>query len=165
MKEARRAQGAQNSRGSAGLVRRIIRDADIECFAAAHNVVERSHRLLKWCLRVGTVRIKDVHIVEAHPDQALVETGDQIFPRTPLTVGTGPHVVACFGRDNHFVAISSEIGIKNESEGSFSGALRRAVIVCQIKVGDAEVEGTPEDRLTVGYRVSGAKILPKAERY
>src|SRR5258708_24478026 len=143
MKEAGCAQGSQDSRGFTGLLRRIIRDADIECFAAAHNVVERSHRLLKWCLRVGTVRIKDVHIVEAHPDQALVKTGDQIFPRTPLTVGTGPHVVACFGRDNHFVAISSVIGIKNENEGSFISALRTAVVVCEIKMGYAAIEGTP----------------------
>ena len=151
--------------GFASLLRRIIRDADIECFAAADNVVERSHRLLKRRLRVGAVRIKDVHIIKAHPDQALVETGYQIFPRTPLTVGTGPHVVACFRRDNHFVTITSEIGIKNESEGSLSGALRRAVIVCQIKMGDAEVEGTPEDRAAVGYRVSVAEVLPKAQRY
>ena len=38
------------------------------------------------------------------------------------------HVVAGFRRDNHFVAVSSEIRIENQSEGSFGGTLRRASI-------------------------------------
>ena len=63
----------------------------VQRFPLADDVVERPHRLLKGCFRIGPVAVKDVDVLKAHPLQALVQAGDQVLARAQIPVGTRPH--------------------------------------------------------------------------
>ncbi len=104
-------------------------------------MVKRAAGLLERGLRVEAVRIEDIDIVETHALQALVAGGDQIFAAAPLAIGTRPHVVACLGGDDQLVAVWFEVLAEQLAEGSFGGAVGRAVIVGEVEMGDAEIEG------------------------
>jgi len=110
------------------------------------------------------VRIEDVDIVELHPLQALVEAGDQVFAAAPFAIGAGPHPVAGLGRDDELVAIAGEILLEDFAESGLGRAGRRAVVVGEVEMGDAEIEGGAADITHVGARAGLAEILPEAER-
>ena len=61
-------------------LQRPAADAHVECFSAAHDVDEGLERFLERCLRVVAVAVEQVHIVEVHALQALVEAGHEVFP-------------------------------------------------------------------------------------
>ncbi len=63
--------------------------------------------------------IEDIDVIQTHALQALVEAGDQIFARSPLAVGPGPHVVSGLGGDDEFVAITAQIVLQNLAERFF----------------------------------------------
>ena len=48
--------------------------------------------------------VENVHVIQAHAFEALVEAGDQVFARAPIPIGTVPHVVARLGRNDQFIA-------------------------------------------------------------
>ena len=50
-------------------VRALVIDGSVQC----------AHRLLQRRLRIEAVGVEDVHVVQAHPEQALVETGEQVL--------------------------------------------------------------------------------------
>jgi hypothetical protein len=108
--------------------------------------------------------VKDIHVVELQALERLFEGGEQVFARTPFAVGTGPHVVAGLGRDYEFIAVGGEIGAENLAEICFRRTGRRAVIVGQIEVGDAEIKGAPHNGLTIFVSIDVAEVMPKAER-
>ncbi len=87
------------------------------------------------------MRVEDVDVLEAHALQALVEAGQQILARSPVAIRAGPHIVAGLGADDQFVAIGLEIEAQNLAEVAFRASRRRAVVVGQVEVGDAQVEG------------------------
>ena len=150
---------------SRGALRIVGGDADIERLALAHGGVERAHRLLERRLRIDAVRIEDVDIVEPHALQALVEAGEQIFAAAPFAIGARPHVVAGLGRDDQLVAIAREIGRAGLAESLLGRAGRRAVIVGEIEMGDAEIEGrAAHRRACVSKRRVAAEIVPEPER-
>ena len=131
----------QDRRRLVGALRRIGRDADIERLALAHRRVERAHGLLQRRVGIEAVRIEDVDIVEPHALEALVEAGEQVLAAAPLAIGARPHVVAGLGRDHHLVAMVAEIGLQDGAEQRLGRARRRAVIVGEVEMGDAHVEG------------------------
>ena len=61
-------------------LQRPAANAHVECFSAAHDVDESLERFLERCLRVVAVTVEQVHIVEVHALQALVEAGHEVFP-------------------------------------------------------------------------------------
>ena len=164
MDDAGRAEVLEDRGGLAGALRIVGRDADIKRLARAHDLVQRAAGLLKRRVGVETVGIEDIDVVQPHALQALVAGSDQIFAAAPFTVRTGPHVVTRLGRDNHLVAIASEIRLQNFSEGGFGAAGRRAVIVREIEMGDAEIESATAYGLFGLVRRVVAEIVPEPER-
>ncbi len=79
------------------LLRRVLRDADVQRLSLPHGGVERAHRLLQRRLRIGPVRIEDVEVVEPHALKRLVTACNEILLGAPLAVGTGPHAIAGLG--------------------------------------------------------------------
>ena len=144
-----------------GLHRVVAGNPGVERLAGAHRVIERGHGLLKRRLRVRPVGVKNVHVIELHPLQALVQAGQQILARAPIAVRPGPHVVAGLGADHEFVAVGAEIAVHDAPEILLGGAGRRTVIVRQVEVGDAEVEGAPEQGPAILEGVHAAEIVPK----
>src|SRR5436305_11161043 len=57
-----------------------------------------------------------------------------------------------------------EIGVQNFSKRFLGRAGRRAVVVGEIEVGDAEIERAKDERAAVGKVVYASEIVPEAER-
>src|SRR5437667_9709207 len=150
--------------GLARAVGRIRRDAGIQRLALAHRGVERAHGLLEWGLGGEAVRIKDVYVLQAHALQALVEARQQVLARAPNTVRAWPHVVTGLGRDHELIAEAGQVGLEDLAEVLLGRAVRRAVVVGQVELGDPEVECPADDRALALQRDVAAKVLPQAER-
>ena len=107
--------------------------------------------------------VEEVDIVELHALERLVERGHEVLARAPVAVGAGPHVVAGLGGDEHFVAVGLEVFLHEPAEGQFGGTVWGAVVVGQVEVGDAVVEGIAHDFAATGEIVFGTKVMPHAQ--
>lgn len=94
----------------------------------------------------------------------LVEAGQHVFAAAPsLSVGAGPHIPARFAGDDQFVPVGPEITPQMLAEIRFSAAIRRALIVGQVKVGDSQVKGCAQ-HLALGLHGGGvAEVMPQAQ--
>ena len=155
---------SQNARGLLGLFGTVVGDADIQGLPLADSGVERAHRLLERSVGVGAVAVENVHVVEPHALERGVEAGEQIFARAPLAVGTGPHIVARLGGDDEFVAVGMKVLLEEQAEGILGGTGRRTVIVGEVEVRDAHVEGAAGDGAAVLDVVAPAEVVPPTER-
>ena len=88
-----------------------------------------------------------------------VQAGKQILARAPFAVGTGPHVVARLGGDDQFVAIGMEILLEQCAEVFFGRAGRRTVVVGEVEVRDAEIEGAAGNGASVLENVAAPPKL------
>ena len=143
---------------------RVRRDADVERLALADCRVERSHRLLEGGPRIEPVGVEDVHVVDPHPREALVQAGKEVLPRAQVAIRSRPHVVAGLGRDHELVAVWAQVGRQDPSEVLLGRAIWRPVVVREIEVGDPAVECPPDDRPLCRERPILAEVLPEAER-
>ena len=64
---------------------------------------------LEWGIRVVAMTVEEIHIVQIHALETLVEARHQILARAPIAVRTFPHIISRLGRDEEFVAIRLEI--------------------------------------------------------
>ena len=130
----------------------------------ADGGVERAHRLLERRLGIEAVRVEDVDVVEPHPRERLVERCEQVLARAPLAVRPGPHVVAGLRRDHELVAVRAQVVAQHAAERLLGRAVRRAVVVREVEMGDAEVERAAEDRAARLERAVAAEVVPEPER-
>ena len=110
------------------------------------------------------VGIEDVDVIEFHAAQALVEARCEVFARSPVAVGSRPHVVTRFGRDEHFVAVGAERAFHQTAEILLGRAVRRPVVVRKVEMGDSAVEGVMGHPLHVGEGLPAAEIVPHTQR-
>ncbi len=109
--------------------------------------------------------IEDIDIGEPHALQALIEAGQQIFTRAPIPIRPGPHIPACFGRDDEFVAVGKEVFLQDLTESFFRRSIRRAVIISEIEMCDAEIEGTAYHGARVFKVVDTTEVMPQPKRH
>ena len=122
------------------------------------------HGLLDRRLGVEAVAVEDVDVVQAEPGQRLVERGQDVLARpAALAVGTGPHVVAGLGGDHQLVAEPGEVLGEEAAEVLLRAAVRRAVVVRQVEVRHAPVEGPAQDRPLGLLGAVGAEVLPEPQ--
>ncbi|MPN20718.1 hypothetical protein SDC9_168097 [bioreactor metagenome] len=117
MDEARGAQLTQHLDGAAGFFGFVVGNAHIERTSAAHNKIQRLHGLFQRSFRVWAVMVENIHILQPHTFEALVQTGDQIFARTPITVRPLPHGVTGFGRNDHLVPVRAKVFLHDHAKG------------------------------------------------
>jgi hypothetical protein len=108
--------------------------------------------------------VEDVDIGETHAFQALVEAGEHVLAGTEIPVGAGPHVPSGFGGDDKFIAVGTKIFFENLAKGFFGGSVGRAIVVGEIEVSDAEVEGAAEHGASVFEIIVATEVVPEAER-
>lgn len=161
--QAGRAKVAQDLGGAGGVGGAIVGEANIKSFTAAYSVREGAHGFFEGRVGVGAVGVENVDVVESHAAQRLVEGGEEVFAGAPITVGAWPHGVAGFGGDDEFVAVGGEIEAEEFAEIFFRGTGRWAVVVGEIKMGDAEIEGAADDGATRGENIDVAEIVPEPE--
>jgi hypothetical protein len=94
----------------------------------------------------------------------LVERRQQVFARTPFAVWTGPHVITRLGGNDQFVAPLAKVFAHNAAESFLRRAVRRTVVVRQIKMRDAQIKRATNYRAGVLKRILRAEIMPEAER-
>ena len=159
-----RAHRPQDLDGLAGARAGVRRDADVERLALPHQGVERPERLLERRGLVEPVAVEDVDVVQAHPLQGLLARGDEVLPRpAALAVGAGPHVVAGLARDDQLVAVGPEVAREGGAEVALGRAVGRAVVVREVEVRHAAVEGPAQGRLLALERHVVAEVVPEAE--
>ena len=143
----------------------IAREAHVERLALLNRARQRTHRLLERGLGVHAVVVEDVHVVEPHALEALVERGQQVLAAAVVPVGSGPHVVASLGGDEQFVTIGAQVVTQELAHVALRLAIVRAVVVGQVEVRDAVVEGRKGDagHLLVGRDV--AEVVPHAQAH
>ena len=142
----------------------IVRNAHVERLALAHGAGERAHGLFQRRFRVGAVAVKNIHVIQPHALERLVEAGQHILARAPFAIRTGPHIVAGLGGDDEFIAVGGEILPQQPAKGFLGRTGRRAVVVGQVEMRDAVVEGIPGDGAAVLEHVQAAEVVPPAQR-
>ena len=114
--------------------------------------------------RVIAVRIEDIDVIEVEALQALVEAGEQRLARaTTATVRAGPHIPARLGGDDQLVAVGGEILFQHAAEIDFRRAGRRAVIIGEIEMGNAQIESLEENGTLRIKRRRITEIVPQAK--
>src|SRR5699024_11924952 len=113
-------------------------------------------------LRVLAMVVEDVDVVQAQPGQGLIERAQQVLPRAAVPEGAVPHAVPGLGGDHQLVAVVAEVLLEDAAQMRLGAARGRAVVVRQIEVVHAEVEGAADDRAQ-GQRVTVLpEVLPEA---
>ena len=76
----------------------------------------------------------------------------------------GPHVVAGLRRDDELVAVGTQVVTEDAAEVLLRRSVRRAVVVCEVEMGDAEIEGATHDLAARLERADAPEVLPQPER-
>lgn len=109
------------------------------------------------------VGVKDIDVGDAEAAEGLVEGCEKVFAGAAVAVGAVPHLVAGFGGDDEFVAVAGEVFGEDASDVFFGGAGWRAVVIGEVEVGDAAVEGTADHFAGFLVVVDVAEVVPAAE--
>ena len=109
------------------------------------------------------VVVEDVHIIQAQAFQRLVEAGEQVRAAAEVAIGACPHFIAGLGGDDEFVAVMFEILGEQQSAVLLGLAGLGAVVVGQVEVGDAVVEGGEDQGLHLVEWRDVAEVVPEAE--
>ena len=108
--------------------------------------------------------VENVHIVQPHAAQALIQAGNQVLAAAPVAVGACPHFITSLGRDDQLVAVDAQIVPQDFAKVFLGGAGLRAVVVGQIKVSDAVVERGAAERTHILVGGGIAEIVPQPQR-
>ena len=161
--QQRNAEVGQDFRGSKGACRPVGGNADIQRLALGNGGGQRTHGFFNRRIRVRSVVVEDVDIVQAKPLEALVQAGQHVLARPEIPVGAWPHIPPRLGRDDQFVSIPGKILAQDTSGVDFSRPERWTVIVREIEVGDSQVEGRVHDLSLRGQRFVVAEVMPEPQ--
>ena len=109
--------------------------------------------------------IEQIHVINLHTFQTLVERGHQILAAAPIAIRAGPHVIAGFRRDEQFVAIGPEVLVHQSSHRLLGRTIDRTIVVSQVEMRDAVVEGIMGNLPASLIWIHAAEIMPKAETH
>jgi len=110
------------------------------------------------------VGVEDIHILQTHALEALVEAAEQVLPAAPLSIGAIPHVVASLGGDDQLVAVGGKVLGEILAKVQFSRPRGGTVVVGQVEVGDPQIEGGVQHLARRRKRIAIAKVVPEAQR-
>ena len=108
--------------------------------------------------------IEDIHIVDPQPAQGLVQAGQQILAAAEVAIGPGPHFISGLGGDDHLIPVGQEVFLQDAAKVDFCAAGLRAIVVGQVKVGNAQVKGSAADFLHIVIAACIPEIMPQAQR-
>lgn len=108
--------------------------------------------------------VENIYIIQLHPQQALIETGKQILAASPVSVGARPHLISGFCTDKKLVPVGMQLLLQNPAEIAFRASGSRAVIVGQVKMRNAVIEGREDKALHIFKIGRISKIVPQSKR-
>src|SRR5665213_2947501 len=106
-----------------------------------------------------------VDVVETEALQALVKAGEEVLGRAKVAIRAGPHVPAGLGGDDQLVAKAPEVVVEDPGEVALGAPVWRPVVVRQVEVGDAQVEGSAHNGTLGVERPVVAEVLPQPKRH
>ena len=149
--------------GSSGLFGIVIGDAHIQRLAAADDLVQCTHGFLNGGIRIRAVMVKNVHMIQMHPLQRLLQTGDQIFAAAVVAIGPGPHIVTGLGGNHQLMAVGVPVPIHVDAEITLCLSVGRPIIICQVKMGNAKVKALAKDALLGGKGCDVSEVVPQSQ--
>ena len=142
----------------------VRRDTDVQRLALLHGGGQGAGGLFQGRVGVETVRVENIHIIDAKALQALVQARQYVFTRTAtLAVRTGPHVPTGFAGNDQFVAVVLEVFTQQPAEVDLGAAVRRAVVVGQVEVVDTQVERRAQQCALGVDRGAVTKVVPQPQ--
>ena len=141
----------------------VVGNGRVQRPTALDDEIQRLHGLLQRGLRVHAMVVEHVHIVQPQPLQALVTAGHQVLPAAPVAVGAVPHVVARLRGDHQLVPVGPEVLPEDAARVDLGAAGDGAVVVGQVELGDAVVEGRAAHGPHVVVVAVGAEVVPEAQ--
>ena len=109
--------------------------------------------------------VENIHIVQIHAFQALVQTGHQILSGPPIAIRSRPHIITSFCGNHHLIPVRRQLFMKNSSEILLCHSFRRSsIIISQIKMRDSMIERAGNDFLLLIQWIFKSKILPQSQR-
>ena len=108
--------------------------------------------------------VEDVDVVGAEVAQTVVERGQDRLAGAAFEIRARTDRVACLGRQDEFVPVRREVLGEHGAEVLLGCAMRRAVAVGVVEVGDAQVERVQDDLPLRLETVVATELLPQAER-
>ena len=128
--------------------------------ALPYELDECFHRLFYRGYSVVAVAIENIEIVEFASLEALVARCNDVLSRTAGTIDAVPHVMSSLGRNEHLVAMASEVATQYFSEIFLSTARRRPIVVCKVEMADSLVEGIENHVARRHEVVNPSEIVP-----
>ena len=114
--------------------------ADVEGFALLHYINQCLDGFFYRGYSIITMAIKNIEVLQTCTAETLVDTCHQVLAGTTVTIRACPHFMSGFGRDDHFIPIPLEVLFQDSSEVGFRTSGNRAVVVCQVEMGDTLIE-------------------------
>ena len=158
-----RSEIAEDRSRLARVLRRVRRDPGVQRLTGSHGGVERAHRLLERRVGVEAMRVEDVDVVEPHPREALVEAREEVLARAVVAIRSRPHVVAGLRRDDELVPEGAQVLLDEHTEVLLRRAVRRPVVVCEVEMGDPQVECAADDGAARLERTVVPEVPPQTE--
>ena len=107
--------------------------------------------------------VEDIHIIQSHALQALIQAGHEILFAAPVAVRSGPHIITGFRGNHQFITIYTQILFQNTTEILFCRTVYRSVVVRQIEVCDTVIKSSVTHVQHVVKIPIGAKIVPQSQ--
>ena len=142
----------------------IVGDSRINRLTGLHNLKQGQHSLHQRGIRIHTMVIENIHVIQLHPFQGGVTACEQILSGTAISIGTLPHIIACLSANQKLFPIRAKISLVQNTEISLRLSIGGTVIVGQIKMGNAQVEGLPKNILHLLLRIPFSEVMPKPQR-
>ena len=143
-----------------GLLLIVVGNSHIQCLTGSDNAIQCTNGLLQRCIWIRSVMVEDIHIIQSHALQALIQAGYQILFAAPVAIRAGPHIITGFRGNDQFISIPSQSFCKDPSKIFLRTARYRSIIVCQIKMCNAMVKCCVAHVLHIIKIPIGAEIVP-----
>ena len=146
-----------------GLFFIVIGNSHIQCLTGSDNAVQCTNGLLQRCIWIRSVMVEDIHIIQSHTLQALIQAGYEILFAAPVAVWSGPHIITGFRGNHQLITIYTQILFQDTTEIFFRRTVYRSVVIRQIEVCDTVIKSSVTHVQHVVKIPIGAKIVPQSQ--
>jgi hypothetical protein len=126
-----------------------VRDTDVAHVTVAHQLIERTHRLLDGRGGIEAMNLVQIDMLELQPPEARLHALENVVASGPAGVRALAHLAEHLGRDHHVVAWDFQI-LQRLTGDLFGGAGR--VDVGGVDEVDAGIQRLTDQPFRIGLR-------------
>ena len=109
--------------------------------------------------------VEQVHIIQLHPLQRLVDARHQILTATPFAIRAGPHIITRLRGYEQLIAVRPEIFVHQPPESLLRTPVRVAVVIGEVEMGNAVVKCIAGDSAAALERGVVTEVVPETQAY